>query len=180
MSDMGWFDKISEAQKFTRNYFQDGKYLVQIIEEKSTLGSNGPYFVSECEIVWAREGSKSKVGERCSFHVSIKPNTPALGNIKEHMEAVAFGIYGQKVNIDKKASMGIVGPDQPFKGKLAWVEVYTKPQQKNKEKDFTYHNWYHATKTDYEKLANIREAANLPPFDPRLPANAAPPADAAA
>lgn len=165
MSDMDWFDGIEKAEKYKRNYFKPGKYLVQLRDVISKKGQGHPYFNATCEIVYATPGSESKPGESCSFHVTFKPNTPAQGNVKEFMEAVGEGLAGKKVNIDKNGSAAICGPNKPFWGKLAWVEVRIGKQQKDKTRDFTFHDWTPASLEDYLKLAETRAAAGLPAFD---------------
>lgn len=154
---MGLFTGINDA-KYSEGgiYFLDGNYVVQIEDLKSgTSRQKVDYFAAECRILQSTNPARP-IGTLVTFWVGIKPDTPALADIRRFL-AVAGDCDDNDVD-DRAAEMS-VSEEQPFRGVVLRAAATTITTAK-KKLPFTKVVWEKFEGTEGD-VAALRKAAGL-------------------
>lgn len=154
---MGLFSGMSDA-KYSEGgiYLLDGNYVLEVMELKSgTSRQRLDFFVAECRILQSTNPER-KAGTICSWFVGIKPDTPALADIRRFL-AVAGD--SDDSDVDDTAAEMAVSSEQPFKGVVLRAAATTITTAKLK-RPFTKVVWAQFEGTEGDVMA-MRKAAGL-------------------
>jgi hypothetical protein len=187
-------DKIAAADvSETGIPITDGKY--ELLLKKVFLGDKrkGLIFIVDFEVVKAIKTDPNvepnPVGSPCGYAVAFYGNgvDMADGNVKNFLlggllgEELAKKGTGLRAAQDKKAGQlleRLVDEAQEGRGYLIGCTAVTKPQAKDKEKDFTHHNWHRIEQTEAEIKARrdaLDKEAAMAPSEQAVGAPVAPP-----
>ncbi len=128
---MGVFGGIKEA-KFSEggNYLKEGVHRLQVEACKHIKTLAGiDSFVVEFKILESSNPAHLP-GSLCSQMIQIKPNTPALGNIKQFL-MVALGKETTEDMITEEVLLYTVSEANPLKGRIVRADAHNIMTKKN-------------------------------------------------
>lgn len=130
----------SADTSFRAPFLLEGSYILQILMCKADVSRDGvPYFLSEFDILKSNNAERP-AGTQAAWFVSIKKDSPALGNIRQFI-AAASDVEVEEV--DDAAGELVVSTGQPLRGNLVIATASTIVTKK-KQTEFTvvrYEPW---------------------------------------
>lgn len=134
---MGRFSDIQNAKVSGGGvYMLDGVYRVEVLEVRAgTARAGWDFFVVECKIVESSRADRP-VGMIVTWFVALKPDTPALGNVKQFVSLASDCPINE---VDEAGCELIVSNAQPLRGCMLRVSVAT--IETKKKLPFAKHTW---------------------------------------
>ncbi len=159
------FDKV--APSGAGEYFEPGKYIVEIQSCEFKKGHKGVSFIGVCKIVhiFHTEAEGLTVGHSRNIVENLTGQNAAIckGNMKAFLLAGCESLYRQKLDhraVKAEFAAACGSAAQPLKGVFVICEAVSKEKQAKKGEFITVKNWKMISEAE---LASFGQGWTLPP-----------------